>query len=243
MNNQDTFISSSDVVLGQSSQSMLNTLVSLTQGMNMHSEILEYKDILTELAQDVSSQNPCQNIDELCLLMENEEVEEIQSISKSVIKGRETLLESLKEHQKTVDRVNILDAQIRSTEKAIKVIKDQIYILEHMHEGFATVAMGDLMTEVEKKKKEILEELQALHGLEVINRDKLEAKIKALASVYNIIRSTPMIHICPVCLTNEVNVYNDPCGHTLCQNCSHHSGMYCHMCRMKVKSIRSIYYS
>lgn len=242
MDDQIPFINSFDAVIAPSSHSVLNSLVSISQGMNMQRQILDYKDILSEISQGIDA-NDQANIDEMNLFMDPEDIEEVNMINKYVQKGRNTLLQCLKEHQESVDKINKYDAQIYSLESAIKKLKEQIYVLEDMHDEFTSELMTSLVDEVESKKKTVLEELQALHGLEVINKDKLEAKIKALAISYNIIRSTPMVHICPVCFSNEVDVYNEPCGHTLCKTCSQSSGAYCHMCRMRVRSTRSIYYS
>ncbi len=49
-------------------------------------------------------------------------------------------------------------------------------------------------------------------------------------------KTTP---ICPVCLTNEVNIYLNPCGHTFCDKCMTRD--YCDICRCRVMSKGKLY--
>jgi len=46
---------------------------------------------------------------------------------------------------------------------------------------------------------------------------------------------------CPVCLVNQVAMFNDPCGHTLCATCMSASGNACYMCRQPVRNRRRLF--
>tara|TARA_B100000787_G_scaffold86996_1_gene64210 strand:- start:61 stop:789 length:729 start_codon:yes stop_codon:yes gene_type:complete len=52
---------------------------------------------------------------------------------------------------------------------------------------------------------------------------------------------------CPVCLTNPVNIYLNPCGHTLCDGCYDRVSMdnekKCFLCRTRVLSKFPLYFS
>lgn len=48
-------------------------------------------------------------------------------------------------------------------------------------------------------------------------------------------------HLCPICLTNEVNMFFSPCGHTICKKCI--KANYCHICRTKISDIHNIYFN
>ena len=64
---------------------------------------------------------------------------------------------------------------------------------------------------------------------------------------------------CPICLTNPVDHFMDPCGHTICKDCllntfkrngnstdiyaiGRGDDFHCSFCREKVKSVRSLYF-
>ena len=51
---------------------------------------------------------------------------------------------------------------------------------------------------------------------------------------------------CPVCLTNPVNIYLNPCGHTLCDGCYNRvsdNEKKCFLCRTRVLSKFPLYFS
>ena len=54
-------------------------------------------------------------------------------------------------------------------------------------------------------------------------------------------------NLCPLCLTNAVNIYLNPCGHTCCDSCyekleTNHEKK-CFLCRCKIMQKNSLYFS
>jgi hypothetical protein len=231
-----------DQVDSQSSHTLLTNLISVSEGMQMRQEILEYKDILADLSVSIDMSNTNKE-DELHVLLDNEERQEITNICNVVKEGRMMLLSSLKEHAEITERIRSLGTVIINTKTITHDIINKINILERLHENYMTPNMTKLLNNMEDKHKEVLNDLQTNQTIEIINRDKLEAKIKLLGLAYNVFRNTPIVHICPICFQNAVDMYYDPCGHTICKYCSAQNGYHCHICRMKIKDTRPIFFS
>jgi uncharacterized UPF0160 family protein len=88
------------------------------------------------------------------------------------------------------------------------------------------------------------------------NKNIVEAKKEYVKSRKNIQKSLNLIkklnlvnvsNACPLCLTNSVNVYLNPCGHTCCESCyekvrDNHNNK-CFICRDFIINKKSIYFS
>ena len=61
------------------------------------------------------------------------------------------------------------------------------------------------------------------------------------------INSMNMSNTCPLCLTNPVNIYLNPCGHTCCEECygrlSNNNENKCFLCRSNIMSKNPLYFS
>lgn len=212
----------------------LQTLMSVEQLIRQREEIIRHKDTFTELV-------PLDNIEELHLHgATNEEIEEIKTVNKHVKKGREILSSTLREYNICLDEITQTEANIKITNTTMNNIKQQCESLSKIHNKLNDVT-STFLSSLLQKQEEITSELQTSVGLLVCKKDKLEATLKALGSTYNILKNAPMHHTCPICITHEVDIYLEPCGHTLCRHCNR--SPYCHMCRTKIKSARSLFYS
>ena len=61
------------------------------------------------------------------------------------------------------------------------------------------------------------------------------------------INSMNMSNTCPLCLTNQVNIYLNPCGHTCCEECygrlTNNNENKCFLCRSNIMSKNPLYFS
>ena len=60
------------------------------------------------------------------------------------------------------------------------------------------------------------------------------------------INSMNMSNTCPLCLTNQVNIYLNPCGHTCCEECYgrlSNTENKCFLCRSNIMSKNPLYFS
>ena len=108
----------------------------------------------------------------------------------------------------------------------------------------------------DQNTEELLNNLKKLS--EKIEKDKnvIEAKKEYVKSRKNVQKSLNLIkklnivnisNACPLCLTNSVNVYLNPCGHTCCEDCyekvkNNHNNK-CFICRDYIINKKPIYFS
>jgi hypothetical protein len=214
----------------------LHYLNSIEQLMQDRDAMLAHKDALTEM-------NGVENLNDLLLYgLSEEDVQNLSTIDETVIKGKVLLLDTLKDYNECKNKIHEINKTIHITEKSIVNIKHQLQHLTDVHQELEGIT-NEFLNKLLEKQEEIISSLQTEAGLLICNRDKLEAIIRSLGKTYNVIKNTPMHHTCPICITREVDVYLEPCGHTLCKSCSKVQNTHCHMCRTKIRSNRNIYYS
>ncbi len=75
-------------------------------------------------------------------------------------------------------------------------------------------------------------------------------KRKEMIKYLNVIKKLNSVNVtntCPTCLTNPVNIYLNPCGHTLCDDCynriSNDHERKCFLCRTRVMNKSPLYFS
>lgn len=212
----------------------LHYLTSLEQLCKEREEMLKHKDALTEM-------NGVENLNDLILYgLSEEEVNNLKSIDDSVKKGKELLLKTLKEYNDCKNEIYQIEKNIKVTETTVKNIKSTLQNLTDVHNDLQEIT-DDFLSKLLEKQETIISDMQTDASLMICNRDKLEAIIRSLATTYNVIKNAPMHHTCPICITREVDTYLEPCGHTLCSSCNQHT--HCHMCRTRIRTTKSIYYS
>ena len=213
----------------------LQDLSSIESIMRDREELLSNKDNLNDLCFKKSSSK-----DDLRLHgFEVEEIENLEKINKTIKEGKEKLMQSLRDYNICVEEILKLEETIKVLNIKIQTIKDNLLSLSQSHTELYEIAES-ISTSLVQKQEEIKENLESELGIQYIKRDKLESILKFLSASYGIIKNTPLTHTCPICITNEVDTYLN-CGHTCCKECN--VSKFCHMCRTKINSSNSIYYS
>lgn len=221
--------------------SSLNSPVNMETQTRSRKEVMEYQENILDVLRE-NDYEPIEMSEEMTVLgFTADEVKEFQAINKYVSKGRSLLLCFLKEHGQCETKSEELTHRLAKTKEALGVIKYNLFSLEDNHVSFKELR-DEFISKMTQKETAVLEDLQSEQGILQIRKDKLECAIRYLLTTYNILKSTAAFHACPICLTNEIDAFIDPCGHTLCTKCSSKI-TYCHMCRTKVKVAKSIYFS
>lgn len=221
--------------------STLNSPVNMDTQTRSRQEVMEYQENILDILKGDDDENIEMSEEMKILGFTANEVKEFQAINKYVSKGRSLLLCFLKEHGQCETKSEELTKRLEKTKEALGVIKYSLFSLEDNHVSFKELR-DEFITKMTEKETAVLEDLQSEQGILEIKKDKLECAIRYLLTTYNILKSTSTFHACPICLTNEIDAFIDPCGHTLCTKCSNKI-TYCHMCRTKVKVAKSIYFS
>lgn len=176
-----------------------------------------------------------------------EDEEQYNAIKEHISKGKEILLTELTKHKELALQKSALE-EFESTAKSICVeCQQKVSQLQTRFDGqkFDTTelsnhidgvmySIGEIFELVNSNVKTKNEELQKL-----INTNN--SKIRHLSDAYGILKSANMVHLCPVCLTNEVNTFCDPCGHSFCDKCMRSS--YCFMCRVRINKLHPLFFS
>jgi len=98
----------------------------------------------------------------------------------------------------------------------------------HKIENDIETLVIDVIAHKEHKKTEILSDL-----------NKTKKSLQKLQEAFCIHKWCKSYHVCPICLTNEVSIYINPCGHTFCHTCMNRD--YCDLCRCRVISKGKLY--
>jgi len=174
-----------------------------------------------------------------------EEIEDIQQINKLVRRGKDRLQELLQEYDKCIKSIDTYNQKIKDTENKIHQFELYHRYLLDIDDRFASIVTST--ENVTKLKTAVLEDLELQLASASIEKDKLEALIMSLSKTYSILRTSPLVHICPICMTNDVDIFLEPCGHTICNECISNkfcnSSKFCYMCRTSVRGIRRLYFS
>lgn len=211
----------------------LENLVSLDGLSRTRDELLSQKDTLTDILGGVSKDLELHDLSA-------EEIEEYKSINKTVTEGREKLSTLLTDYNRCRDEICETQSKLDSVKQTIRIVERQLTELNRLHEDVGSIT-EPFVDSLLAKEQSILDSFETELGLLCIQKDKLEAMIKALSRTYGILKNSALTHTCPICITYEVDMYLEPCGHTICSHCN--KSKYCHMCRTKIREAKSIYYS
>jgi hypothetical protein len=202
----------------------------------LRKKMYENKEVFNELIT-----RPDQDV----AVMEDEA--EYSAIKEHISKGKEILLAELAKHKELAMQKSALE-EFESSAKSICVESQQkVTQLQTRFDSqkFDTTelsnhidgvmySIGEIFELVNSNVKTKNEELQKL-----INANN--SKIRYLSEAYGILKSANMVHLCPVCLTNEVNTFCDPCGHSFCDKCMRST--YCFMCRVRINKLHPLFFS
>jgi hypothetical protein len=68
-------------------------------------------------------------------------------------------------------------------------------------------------------------------------------KLLQLKDVYKILKNSDITFACPICMTNQVESFLIPCGHTYCPKCIVDIKQRCYICRQTFTKICSLYFN
>lgn len=199
--------------------------------------------------------NLIQKKDEINLINHDEEYknEEIDSI---ILKIKE-YIQSFNEKQKK------LDNKSEEIEKELHIIKQNINTIENMIDFIKKLPHDYSSDELTMK---IIEQMHSL-SKDIISNKKIVSLKKEYINEYKeiqkyihlirVLNNFNTSNICPLCFTNQVDHFMNPCGHTFCKEClkktfnkddttlyeiGRNIHVHCLICRDVVQKLHKLYF-
>ena len=203
--------------------------------------------------------NDTSEIDNIFKLENNNDIEVINNISNTkscispILKEMIDIYEKFKNEFKIKqDELYIIENELKKSiennEKDIKIVEsllDKTCILSknYIEEGDKDDILIDKMIEL----SEYIKDNNKIY--EIKNKYiKSRKEIIEYMEIIKYINNYNLGNTCSICLTNKIDSYYNPCGHTLCSECSDkrksNAGVYykCFICREDIIDIRKLYF-
>lgn len=143
---------------------------------------------------------------------------------------------------------NRLQESIETTEKEIELMNSHlryIYSLQKKYDNSSNDKFNDMKRDIE----ELSEKMKHNNELEQIRKEYQETRKKMLCylSFIKLVNNFNVGSTCSLCLSNNVNMFFDPCGHTCCQTCIdklqvHQGDQPCPFCKKKIHMTKPLYF-
>jgi len=128
-------------------------------------------------------------------------------------------------------------------------IKKLDLIVKFMHEIDQEVCNNQLIEDTINNLNTVSKEIEDNSKLEkarkeyIMSRLEINKYLKMIKKINNV----NVANICPLCLSNNVSLYLNPCGHTCCDECYERlistEGKKCFLCRDHIMNKKPLYFS
>ncbi len=182
-------------------------------------------------------------------------IEELEKKENPLLNEFNVVLKKFKEgYQKLQDEFIEID---KTMQKEITKIKDNIKNLETMIKFInnldETLKQDSICKEILNKIDELTGKIEKNSKFEEAKKSYSEKRLE-LNKYFDIIKSLNNLNvsnICPLCLTNKIELYIEPCGHCCCKTCKERLLQYegscrdanCFICRKRINNFNNIYLS
>lgn len=187
--------------------------------------------------------------------MDDYSIDELKKKENPLLEEFNDFLKKFKEdYHKLQDEFIEIDITM---EKEIKTVKENIKNLETMINFINnldnSLKEDDICKEILSKINELTEKIEKNSTFEEAKKLYSEKRFE-LNKYFDIIKSFNNLNvsnICPLCLTNKIDLYIDPCGHCCCKTCKDRLLRYegscrdsnCFICRKRINTFNNIYLS
>ena len=160
-----------------------------------------------------------------------EEDEETKNIVHYTRLGAEYLKLNVEKYMELISSKQKIQAE---KDKLFKNRNTLIYDLRKLFNEHFVEQVDDLSQQVDIMCKTLGSKYD--ENLSKIDTDLSNTKkmLHSLGEVYCIFKNTKTYQTCPICYTNEVTLYCNPCGHVFCPSCLKTD--YCPICRSRINS-------
>ena len=203
----------------------------------IYNKSIEIKDLLIDSLQGVEILN-INNTD-----YKNEEIDKI-------IQTIDSFYPKFMKLQDELDDLNInYNKELKHTKDDIIKIKSSIKFMEQMEEDYKLdESIRDIINKLNDYSKRILEnnKLKNAKNMYIEKRKELNSYLYFIQKL----NKWNITSICPICITNKIDSYCNPCGHTACKNClerkpstpNNINNNKCPICREYISEIRKLFF-
>jgi len=144
---------------------------------------------------------------------------------------KKTLVELAQKKQSMGEKLETSYGQYNSFVDPLKTVMSQLAVID------TAVELPNLITQkIDQLKEQLQIEQQQREYDEICKEYQWFAD--TFREHVNIVKDRKA---CPICYTNEVEFFCDPCGHTYCSNCN--VGNRCPTCRTNINKMCKLYYN
>ena len=198
---------------------------------------VEIKDLLIDCLQETEILNINNNE------YKNEEIDKI-------IKTIESFHPKFIKLQDELDELHInYNKELKHTKNDILKIESSIKFMKQMEEDYKLdESIKDIINKLNDYSKKILEnnKLKNTRNMYIEKRKELNSYLYFIQKL----NKWNITSICPICITNKIDAYCNPCGHTSCKNClerkpstpNNINNNKCPICREYISEIRKLYF-
>lgn len=202
--------------------------VDVNQDFELKQKIYENQELFFKPQEDTNTSKPT----------------EIQEIEDNVKKGRDMLLTTIKSRNELEIQRNHVKTNIKESLKAYDLIFSEVSFLAGILRKY-DIPEEDVVSALFEKSRQLKSKVcvalrEKKNDIEQ-RINEYDNTIRQLGNVYGILKSAGLNYMCSICLTNTVDVFCDPCGHTYCESCI--KSNYCFLCRVKIDKVKKLYLS
>jgi hypothetical protein len=174
---------------------------------------------------------------------------ELKELRDSIIKSRQYLSIYLEDYNKLLADKQFIDEQEKQMKTMIRDIKNHginvLHIANQMDSppdvsddvsnhidglAYSTESIENAMTQVISAKKTAIDE----------KMKTTSGKLAYLSEAFSLSRGFNGRNMCPICMTNDVAVAFDPCGHCVCATCVKWNN--CYICRARILKVLKLFF-
>lgn len=170
---------------------------------------------------------------------------EITELTAAVKKGREILKQEILNYSSLKDQLEQVDEQKDLFQDQISKLKRVMLYLDQVklcYEGYKE-DLENMNTLVHNMEEKFKTHLECATKDTREHYDKTFQKLVQLKEIYQVYKDSDVSFVCPVCMSEQVQSFLIPCGHTFCKKCLPSNGVRCHICRKQYQRTNTLYFN
>lgn len=184
------------------------------------------------------------------LFNEEDEIKENKSLTEfnvSLNKFRQSLLET---QDKFLESEKKFKDELKKTKKDVESLEKMIEFINNLDDKFKD---DEIYKEIIEKINILTTKIEKNNNMKLYKKEyiKYRRSVKEFFEIIKSLNNLNMTALCPLCLSNPVDVYINPCGHCSCSKCKDRLLQYegsvnqanCFICRKSIMGFNKLFLS